>query len=58
MAQIIQDARYALVTSETVTIRNVDAGWIAVVPYAMTILILILGILYFRRESKYFAENI
>jgi len=58
MAQMIQDARYALITKETVTIRNVDAGWIMVIPYVATILILAIGVLYFRREAKYFAENI
>ena len=58
MAQMIQDARYELVTQSTVTIHSLQAGWITIVPYALTLLILVTGVAYFRRESKYFAENI
>lgn len=59
MAQAIQDARYALVTHETVTIRRVfEGGWYAFLPFLTVILVLVFGLWYFRRESKYFAENI
>ncbi len=59
MAQAIQDARYALVTHETVTVNNVLHNSIfRLLPYILTIVVLIIGVLYFRRESKYFGENI
>jgi ABC-2 type transport system permease protein len=59
MAQAIQDARYAIVTHETTTIyRLFDGGWYALFPFAVVLLLLVLGITYFRKESKYFAENI
>lgn len=59
MAQAIQDARYGLVTQETLTISKVfDGGWYMLIPYAIVVLTLIIGVLYFKKESKYFAENI
>lgn len=59
MAQAIQDARYILVTKDTGTISSVfNGGLYRLIPYLITVLVLILGVLYFRKESKYFAENI
>jgi ABC-2 type transport system permease protein len=59
VAQTVQDARYELVTKETITTWHVfDGGWYALIPLAITFLALILGVMYFRKESKYFAENI
>lgn len=59
MAQTIQDARYAMVTHQTQTIRTVfDGGWYSLIPIIIVGLILAGGVLYFRKEAKYFAENI
>jgi ABC-2 type transport system permease protein len=59
MAQSIQDARYATITHETLTASKVFAGgWYMFVPYIIPFIILIFGVAYFRKESKYFAENI
>ena len=59
MAQAVQDARYSLVTHETITAWRVfDGGWYALIPFLIVALALVTGLLYFRRESKYFAENI
>lgn len=59
MAQAIQDARYATVTHETITIYQVfDGGWLALIPFVIVGATLIGGLAYFRKESKYFAENI
>ncbi|MEI7674504.1 MAG: ABC transporter permease [bacterium] len=59
MAQAIQDARYMLVSDKTRTITQVfDGGWYRFIPYTITIVIFVIGLTYFRRESKYFAENI
>lgn len=56
MAQAIQDARYASVTHQTLN----DPGGLAwrLIPYGLTLLILVGGIWYFRKQSKYFAEQI
>lgn len=59
MAQTIQDARYEVVTHQTTTIYQVfNGGWQCLIPYVITIITFVIGVWYFRRESKYFAENI
>jgi ABC-2 type transport system permease protein len=59
MAQAIQDARHAVVTHETLTIAKVfDGGWYMLIPFGIVGVVLVGGLAYFRKESKYFAENI
>ena len=59
MAQIIQDARNMLVTKETITIAEVFGSPAARLISLGTIAILfVVGVLYFKREAKDFAENI
>jgi ABC-2 type transport system permease protein len=59
MAQTMQDARYAVITHETKTIYQVfEGGWYMFIPFIITILLLVGGVLYFRKQSKYFAEEI
>lgn len=59
IAQIIQDSRYVLVTKDTATISQVFGGdkWIWGIPIALTIIILIIGSWYFRKRSRFFAEE-
>lgn len=59
MAQAIQDARYSMITHQTITIHQTfNGGWYRLAPYVITVAALLVGITYFRKESKYFAENI
>ncbi len=60
MAQIIQDARYALVTTDTETINKVYGGdnWIWLIPVGLTFVVVTGAGFYFRHRSKYFAEDI
>ena len=60
MAQIIQDARYVLVSPKTQTIYQVYGGdkWIWLIPIGLTIMIVILASTYFRKRSKFFAEEV
>lgn len=61
MAQAIQDARYAIVSHDPVVLtvnRAFNGGWYSVIPFLLVIIIVIGGAFYFKRESKYFAENI
>lgn len=59
MAQAIQDARNILVTNQTITIAEVFHDPLArLIPLGITFIVVILGVLYFKKESKYFAENI
>lgn len=59
MAQIIQDARYALISPETQTIWSTLSNVFAMfIPIAVVIFLLITSIIYFKRQSPYFAENV
>jgi ABC-2 type transport system permease protein len=59
MAQAMQDARYTSVTHQTVTIYALfKGGYYEFIPFIIVVLALIGGLLYFKKESKYFAENI
>lgn len=59
IAQTIQDIRYSLITHETVTTWNyIDNPFLKVFPIILIVIILILAILFFRKKSKYFAENV
>ncbi|MGH7156959.1 MAG: ABC transporter permease [Candidatus Saccharimonadales bacterium] len=59
MAQTIQDARYALVTHESPTVyRLFKGGWHEYIPFIIVLLVLMMGLLYFKKEARYFAENV
>lgn len=59
MAQAVQDARYSAITHQTVTSYQIfNGGWYKYIPFAIVAVIFLIGVTYFRRESKYFAENI
>lgn len=59
VAQAIQDARYVLVTRETITISNLfSSSLFVLIPIAIVLIVFIGGILYFKKHSKYFAENV
>jgi ABC-type polysaccharide/polyol phosphate export permease len=59
MAQAIQDSRYAVISHDTKTIYQIfDGGWHALIPFMFVIVVFIIGLQYFRKQSKYFAENI
>lgn len=59
VAQAIQDARNVVVTTETITIAEAwGTPWARLIPVAISIAVLVIGVLYFKKEAKYFAENI
>jgi len=60
MAQAIQDARYSLVNPEqTITPHQVfNGGYYILIPYVIVGVILVVGVWYFKKRSKYFAEDI
>ncbi len=59
VAMSIQDARYALITHSSSTIGTVFGfDKVRLIPYVATALIFIIGLLYFKREAKDFAENL
>jgi ABC-2 type transport system permease protein len=59
VAQIIQDTRYNLITHQTVTTGSfVDNGLIASIPFIIVIISIIFASSYFKKNQKYFAENV
>ena len=59
MAQMIQDARYVLITPETITIDQLyGTQLIRIVPFGLVFIFLVISVLYFRKQSKYFAEEV
>lgn len=59
VAQAIQDARYTVISHQTDTIYRIfDGGWYQTIPFLIVAATLIGGLMYFRKESKYFAENV
>jgi ABC-2 type transport system permease protein len=59
MAQIIQDARYVLITPETQTISQVYGDqMIRAVPYGIVLATAVVAVWYFRSRSRFFAEEV
>jgi ABC-2 type transport system permease protein len=58
MTQIIQDARYAIVTNTSTTIWSTIHSAAVFIPFVIIIAIAVIGGVYFKRRSKYFAEDI
>jgi ABC-2 type transport system permease protein len=60
--QIMQDARHAVVGPtgpNDLTVANVYGGAVGrLIPFAIIAVVLIGGLAYFRRESRYFAERV
>lgn len=59
VAQVIQDTRYNAVTNETVTTSQLLANplWFSV-PYVIIISVVIGAVVYFKKQQRYFAENV
>jgi len=58
IVQIIQDARYAIATDTAITIWSTVQSWAVVIPFLIVAACAIIGGLYFKSRSKYFAEDI
>ena len=58
VAQAVQDARYVLITKESVTTTQLVGFWQGLIPWAIVLIVFIGGVVYFNKHSKYFAEQI
>ena len=59
IASAIQNARYVAVTKNTVTIGQVfTSQWAQIIPMVITLGVLAIGIMYFKKEAKNFAEDL
>ena len=59
LAQIIQDMRYIMVTDQTDTLIKLTDNWLLIgIPPTIILVIGISAAVYFKKNSKYFAENV
>lgn len=58
VAQVIQDIRYVLITKQTMTSWSVLSGWKQLIPIALIVIVAILGAYYFKKNQKFFAEQV
>ena len=59
ISQVVQDVRYNLVTTSTITTWSFESGWYwKIIPIVVVTTVLITGALYFRWQSKFFAEEV
>lgn len=59
MAQAIQDARYSIVTHQSLTIDALYNNWeYRLIPVGISLVIFIIGVWYFKKNSPSFAENL
>ena len=58
MAQIIQDARYVIATNTSITLWSTVHSVAVMAPFLIITLFAVGGGYYFKRRSKYFAEDI
>jgi ABC-2 type transport system permease protein len=59
IAQIIQDARYNLVTHQTITSDQLFENPLYIaIPFIIVAASIVLASLYFKQSSRYFAENV
>ena len=58
MAQVIQDIRYFLVTPSATTLYNLfNNYYIWAIPIGLVIIVFVVSAIYFRKRSRYFAEE-
>jgi ABC-2 type transport system permease protein len=59
IAQTIQDIRHNLITDTTITTWGYcNTWWVCLIPIVIVIVVAVTGSLYFRKKSKYFAEEV
>lgn len=58
IAQVIQDARWSLITDTSVTNLSLNGPWGQVFAILLALSVFIIGALIFRRKSRFFAEEI
>lgn len=59
MAQMIQDARWAIISDSTTTSWSIfDGSWMAYIPLLIVLVIAVTSVWYFRKASPRFAEEV
>ena len=57
ITQIIQDARYVLISTDSIVAKDVLAFPFVLIPYVIPVVLVIIGYIYFVRSAKNFAEE-
>ena len=57
ITQIVQDARFFLVSKETITAKQILPAPLELIPYLIPFVLLIAGYFYFEKAAKNFAEE-
>ena len=59
MAQIIQDIREVIITDKTITMSDLyGSNYSRIIPLAIVLFLALFSTYYFRKRSKYFAEEV
>lgn len=58
VAQVIQDARYNLITTETATGWGISGVWWGLLTLAIVLILLIISIIFFQKRAEHFAEEV
>jgi ABC-2 type transport system permease protein len=60
VAQIIQDARYSLITHQSETAWTIFSGkiYLGIIPILVVIIVAVIASIYFKKSSGSFAENV
>jgi ABC-2 type transport system permease protein len=59
VAQIIQDVRYVLITTDSVTTASLfQNGWQVFIPYILIAIVIVGASIFFKKRSKHFAEEV
>lgn len=59
IAAAIQNSRYAVVSHNSITGATIiHSPWIQLIPYVLTLVFLVCGTLYFKKQASDFAENL
>lgn len=59
VAQVVQDARHLVVNPEIMTQFTLSSNiWYIITPFAITLIVFVVGAMYFHARSPYFAEDV
>ncbi len=58
VAQIMQDVRYLFVTPDSITIWHIAPLWYGLIPVTAVVALVFLSAIFFKRQSRLFAENL
>lgn len=59
VAQIVQDARHNAITPSAITTNELfSSPLLAAIPYIITAIVIVAAVYFFKKNQKYFAENV